>query len=72
MGSFVTAIGFRQGPQSWPGSCAMYYNPKVPLETALEMFDDPHIRYEIIEDYHHALEAELGKLALEPTDGENE
>ena len=33
----------------------MYYNPNIPLETALEMFDDPHIRFEIIEDYFQAI-----------------
>jgi hypothetical protein len=39
----------------------MYYNENIPLETALEMFDDPHIRYEIIEDY---FAAQVGKAAL--------
>lgn len=53
----------------------MYYNPDIPLETALEMFDDPHIRYEIIEDYHHALNSEfyalIGELALEAVETED-
>lgn len=44
----------------------MYYNPEIPLETALEMFDDPHIRWEIIEDYHDALRRVLGRLAIPP------
>lgn len=52
----------------------MYYNPNIPLETALEMFeDDHHMCFEIIEDYHDALhEASIrrverlcGKTALE-------
>lgn len=46
----------------------MYYNPNIPLETALEMFEDPHVRFEIIEDYYHA----LGELAIEPVVVEEE
>jgi hypothetical protein len=47
-----------------------YYNKDIPLESALEMFSDPDIRHEIIEDYylHHI----LGDLALRPGEpGEN-
>lgn len=49
----------------------MFFNERIPLETALEMFDDPHIRHEIIEDYHAAYERQrlhniLADLALKP------
>lgn len=50
----------------------MYYNPDIPLETALEMFDDPSTRYEIIEDYYAAsLLEKLGSIGLEAV-GEDE
>jgi hypothetical protein len=47
-----------------------YYNKDIPLESALEMFDDPDIRHEIIEDYylHHI----LGDLALKPGEPDDE
>lgn len=35
-----------------------YYNPNIPLETALEMIEDPHMRHELIEDYHYGLSLE--------------
>lgn len=44
----------------------MYYNPEIPLEQALDMFEDSHIRYEIIEDYHAAyLIRKMGEVATE-------
>ena len=44
----------------------MWYNPDIPLEAALEMFDDPQTRSEIIEDYYAAtFLKKLGTIGLE-------